>query len=206
MPPAEVWTGTSRYGAPLAGRGERDDERFAVSLTHTNDAVVAAASPDAARLGVDVERLDRTVRAGALARRYFAPGEADELGRLAPNRRREAFLRAWTLKEAWGKATGMGVPRALPLVAFPMHDLAAGGGPPEARPARIRPPAETRFPGPWRLWTAAVGIHSLGVAAAGHGRVPGPTLPHFPPSAMIRRLHPVGGAPVVIYRMLSPPR
>lgn len=204
--PEAVWTGTSRHGAPLAGRSEADEARLAVSLTHTNGAVIAAASSDAARLGVDVERLDRTVRAEALARRYFVAEEAAGLAALPARRRREAFLRAWTLKESWGKATGMGVSRALPLVAFAMDDLARGAGPPEPRRGRIAPAAAERFAETetWWFWTLAVGIQSVGLAAGGDGRGGEPSLPHGPASAMIRRLNSVANGPVLIYRLVSP--
>ena len=205
MTPSRVWTGTSRYGAPRAGRGGKDSGRLAVSLTHTNGAVIAAASPDAARVGVDVERLDRTVRAEALARRYFAPAEADALESLPPGCRRGAFLRTWTLKEAWGKATGMGVQRALPLISFPVEDLARRTDAAALRRGSIAPAPAARFPGPWRFWTATVGIQSLGLAVSGRGRAAEPSLPRFPASAMIRRLDSAGSGPVTIYRMVGAP-
>ncbi len=203
MAPEEVWTGTSRHRAPLAGRGGKDSGHLAVSLTHTNGAVIAAASPHAARVGVDVERLDRNVRAEALARRYFAPAEADALGFLPPGRRRGAFLRTWTLKEAWGKATGIGVQRALPLISFAVEDLARGGDAAAPRRGSIARAPAARFPGPWRFWTATVGIWSLGLAVSGRGRATEPSLPRFPASAMIRRLDSAGSGPVGIYRMVG---
>ncbi len=204
-----VWTGTSRYGAPLAGRRAADDSLrgspLAVSLTHTKGAVIAAASPDAARLGVDVERLDRRVRAEALARRYFAPDEAASLLALPQASRSESFLRAWTLKEAWGKATGMGVSRALPLLSFVPDELARSTGAIEPREGRIATESVRRFPGRWRFWTATVGIHSIGLAAVGSGALGAPSLPGFPTSAMIRRVDRVGSDPVSIFRMDTPP-
>ena len=215
VPPRSVWTGTSHYGAPQAGRpgAERPADRgLVVSVAHTVGMVAVAASRSAARLGVDVERLDRRTRPVALARRYYAPGEADELEVLPSIRRAGAFLRAWTLKEAWGKAAGVGVPRALPLVGFSMGGLSEGRPLTERRLRWLDPWAAERLPGAWRLWTVAVEGHTLGVAALpapSPMAFSGPSLPLFAGSAMIRRFdggwpH-SGEAPVEIFRLAAPP-
>lgn len=70
-------------------------------------------------LGVDLERLRPRPRALELAHRYFAPGEAERLQRLVPERRELAFLRLWCAKEAVLKAHGRGL-------AFGLHRLEFG--------------------------------------------------------------------------------
>ncbi len=82
----------------------------AFSLSHTGGHG-AVAICRAAPIGVDIEA-ERAVHPG-LARRYFAPDEADWLEGLPEAARESAFFRIWTLKEAFVKATGEGIRRGL---------------------------------------------------------------------------------------------
>ena len=63
----------------------------------------------AGRIGVDLERTDRSPPAVRLARRWFALEEADALAGLGDERARLRFLHWWTAKEASCKATGTGI-------------------------------------------------------------------------------------------------
>ena len=160
--PREVVTGASPRGAPQAGV---PGMRLAVSVAHTAGLVAVAAGDAATRVGVDVERLDRRTRPAAIARRYFTPEEAAALPRLPGALRASAFLRAWTLKEAWGKAAGHAVPAALSRIGFPMTALAAA--PPSITEHSARWPQSGSEPERrWVFWTTTVGgTHALGVAA-----------------------------------------
>lgn len=96
----------------------------------------------ALRIGVDVERSDRTMPALRLARRYFAACEADALAALPEPARSSAFLHAWTAKEAACKATGSGLRDRLDAWVFEVA--------PEARDPRLRQaPAEAGDPARW---------------------------------------------------------
>lgn len=174
----EVVTGASPAGAPYArAPGLLESRRssaeasppaaVAVSVTHTRGLVAVAASVEASRIGVDVERLDRRTRPEAIARRHFLPPEIRALLALAEPARPAAFLRAWTLKEAWGKAAGVPVPTALSRIAF---DLASP--PPLSEPEASdlyalenATPSGRRPPGHWRFWTMAHHAFTLAVAA-----------------------------------------
>lgn len=81
------------------------------NLSHTGGMVAVAASP-AHELGLDTEALDRKVNL-AVADRYFFGAEANWLHGLEPEHRAEGFLRLWTLKEAYIKATGRGLSQPL---------------------------------------------------------------------------------------------
>jgi 4'-phosphopantetheinyl transferase len=61
------------------------------------------------RIGVDVERSDRSVAADKLAAKFLTPTERDAMTHLSPDERRIRFLRHWTCKEAMSKATGDGL-------------------------------------------------------------------------------------------------
>jgi len=88
--------------APLAG-----ELRF--NLSHSGERALIALSR--AEVGADVERLKRR-RTDDIARRFFAPGEQQQLFALPPAEREQAFFRLWTCKEAFLKATGEGLSRS----------------------------------------------------------------------------------------------
>ena len=181
IPAEEIATGASPAGAPYARAPDLPEPQrpespprspggsaagaVAVSVTHTRGLVAAGASAEAARLGVDVERLDRRTRPEAIARRHFLPPETRALLALPEPARPAAFLRAWTLKEAWGKAAGVAVPGALSRIAF---DLAT---PPPSSEATARehhalePGAPSGLQSPWRFWTTTYSSFTLAVAA-----------------------------------------
>jgi 4'-phosphopantetheinyl transferase len=85
------------------------------NLSHTDGLAVCALSADL-EIGVDVERADRDLRCDDLADRWLASEERAWLASYPAERRSEAFLRLWTLKEAYVKALGLGL--SLPLSAF----------------------------------------------------------------------------------------
>lgn len=90
------------------------------NLSHCDGRVACAVSEDV-ELGVDVEPLSRHAPL-ELAPRYFAPDEAGWLGSLPPPDRPLGFFRLWTLKEAYIKATGLGMAQEL-------HDFSFGFDP-----------------------------------------------------------------------------
>lgn len=91
-----------------AGRGD-------IGWSHTGERLLIAYAPSG-RVGVDVEARARRTRPLAIARRHFAPEEADALQALPPDARAQAFLRLWCAKEAVLKACGHGL-------AFGLHRL-----------------------------------------------------------------------------------
>lgn len=85
------------------------------NLSHT-DALLVLAVARRHAVGVDVEAVTRKVELLALAQRYFAAQEYEELAGMANGAQRERFFALWTLKEAWLKARGLGL--HIPLDAF----------------------------------------------------------------------------------------
>ena len=88
----------------------RPDLHF--SLSHSGGMVFGVFS-DAGPTGADIER-DRACAPRNVAERFFHPDEKCFLHDLPDEtRRRDAFLRIWTLKESYAKATGLGIAATL---------------------------------------------------------------------------------------------
>ncbi len=109
-PPEEVAFAYGDRGKPRLARPQ-PTPALHLNLAHSGDTAVAAFAP--APLGVDVEALRPVPGVDRLARRYFADRERRWLATLPAAEREAGFLTVWTCKEAWLKATGVGVAVAL---------------------------------------------------------------------------------------------
>lgn len=100
------------------GRPEVDQIDCPVSfnLAHSAGVVVCALSW-CGPVGVDVEHRDRTPLEHGLVERCCAPDEAADVDAHAPAWS-DRFLKYWTLKESYLKATGLGLSVHLPDVRF----------------------------------------------------------------------------------------
>ena len=76
----------------------------AVSISHAGNHV-ACCIADRADVGVDIEAIDLRRNAPKVARRFFAPVEADWLDTQPEDR----FFMLWVLKEAYVKVLGCGI-------------------------------------------------------------------------------------------------
>ncbi|WP_170216357.1 4'-phosphopantetheinyl transferase family protein [Allostella humosa] len=140
--PAREWrfvTGPHGRPEPHPDHG-RPWLRFNISHTRGLVCCAVARKHD---IGVDVEYLARRPVEPAMAHRWFAPCEAAMVAAAPADRRHETFLRIWTLKEAFIKATGDGIALGLSRFAFTLD-------PPALRFA----PASTGRPGDWRFAAA----------------------------------------------------
>src|SRR5579862_4512006 len=81
---------------------------FGFSLSHTRG-LVACAIGTRLVVGVDVERVDRTVDIDSIAPLCLSPSELDALMRCPAPERQARFIELWVLKEAFVKATGKGL-------------------------------------------------------------------------------------------------
>ncbi|WP_328186403.1 4'-phosphopantetheinyl transferase family protein [Marinobacter sp. OP 3.4] len=90
------------HGRPVASA---DPEGWFLSLSHSHGMSACGMSSHRG-IGVDIEPLFRDSNWRRIVRRWFTEKEQDWL--LAQSSQ-DAFLKAWTLKEAWLKATGRGI-------------------------------------------------------------------------------------------------
>lgn len=118
------------FGKPsLAPEG--NPERLEFNLSHSGDLALLAVARGRA-VGVDIARRDEGADHVGIAERYFSPVEKATL--LALGGTAEAFYSTWTRKEAYVKATGLGLSRGLysfdvdAASQWTMVDLAAQEG------------------------------------------------------------------------------
>ena len=78
------------------------------NLAHSGDRAIYAIA-NKQPVGVDIERIGRTVNSQRLAKRFFSTAEYEALQGISPTSRQQAFFRLWTGKEAIVKVTGKGL-------------------------------------------------------------------------------------------------
>ena len=112
VPPEAVAFEYNAYGKPaLSAAFAARDLRF--NLSHSGELALYAFT-HGRDVGVDIEwtgrRLDQPEQ---IAERYFSPADRAALRRLPDELKRQGFFNAWTRKEAYIKARGMGLYLAL---------------------------------------------------------------------------------------------
>ncbi|PZO40772.1 MAG: 4'-phosphopantetheinyl transferase [Pseudanabaena frigida] len=99
-------------------RGKPYIEGTYFNLAHSQDLAIYAVCGDR-EVGIDLEYINFECEVDRIAQRYFLPSEQKTIKDLGDRNKHEqylAFYRAWTLKEAYGKATGKGIANGLDIV------------------------------------------------------------------------------------------
>jgi 4'-phosphopantetheinyl transferase len=105
--PQAVQLESGPHGKPfVAGQAEAGGLRF--SCSHSADLALVALARGI-ELGVDVEQHRDLNDAGDLAGAFFSTREIRELAALPPALKLAGFFNCWTRKEAFVKATGLGL-------------------------------------------------------------------------------------------------
>jgi 4'-phosphopantetheinyl transferase len=99
----------------LAGCAAR--QRLHFNLSHSGQRIAVAVSRGGI-VGVDIERVRSVAKAPLLAARFFGEEERALLAAVDPLTYPCAFFRLWTLKEAFVKASGLGLARRLDSFAL----------------------------------------------------------------------------------------
>ncbi len=82
------------------------------NLAHSQDLAIYAVCCDR-EIGIDLEYINPKCDVDSIAERYFLPSEQKIIEKFCDRNKYLAFYRAWTLKEAYGKATGQGIANIL---------------------------------------------------------------------------------------------
>lgn len=162
--PAEVRVAVSDSGKPTLP----DLPSLHVNVAHAHRAVVVA-SASGAPVGVDIEHPAATVlQPRRLAQRLFTTAEASTLSALPEDLLADRFASVWTIKEAVGKAVGVGIIPALEQVVVETTGIDPGSGGVDLRLAAVGvgPPAES-----WTLHqlVAPGGLERIAVAVPAPG-------------------------------------
>ena len=128
--------------------------RLRFNLAHSGDwALVAVAA--GREVGVDVEQFRPMPEATPIARSQFSPAEVAALDTLVEAERPAAFFHIWACKEAFIKATGLGL-------SYPLHDFSVPLAPLAARPSAM----QTNGGQTWGLMRLAPGAGYAGAVVA----------------------------------------
>jgi 4'-phosphopantetheinyl transferase len=116
VPPTAWRFGTEAYGKPRVV--QVPDLHF--TLTHCAGLVACAMAWDGS-VGLDAEPLQQEAPT-ELVEAHFTPAEQAWLARQPVESRGAGFVELWVLKEAWIKATGLGLLQKLDLASFEPGD------------------------------------------------------------------------------------
>lgn len=105
--PRDISFDTTAKGKPFLV-DDRGEQPFEFSLSHSGEWAVVGLTL-LSELGVDIEQIDPDVKAEAVAQRFFSRSESAALRNVPPEQRTIAFFAAWTRKEAYVKARGVGI-------------------------------------------------------------------------------------------------
>lgn len=120
IPPAE-WRFSHTPGKPAIDPANgRYELRFNLSRTK---GLVACAVCVGSEIGIDVEALAPSHARLAVAERFFSSSEVAVLRHTGQDQLANMFFRFWTLKEAFVKATGRGLSRALDSFSFSLDPI-----------------------------------------------------------------------------------
>ncbi len=106
--PSQVQFEYESLGKPILAEGY-GEKRVSFNLSHSQGLGLCAVSCEHHPLGIDLEYIRPMSDLLSLAKQFFAPSEYDLIQSLPPQEKQELFFRYWTCKEAYLKATGVGL-------------------------------------------------------------------------------------------------
>jgi 4'-phosphopantetheinyl transferase len=112
--PAGLAFSYGAHGKPSFSEGN-SSSGLCFNLSHAAGLAVYAIARER-NLGIDVEHIRPESAGEDIAKRYFSAREVSDLRTLPPETSVEGFFNCWTRKEAYLKATGMGL--QIPLDSF----------------------------------------------------------------------------------------
>jgi len=124
--PVELHFSYSKHGKPSIAGPNCGNVGLSFNLAHSGSLAVYGVTVERS-IGVDVEEICTEFASEDIAQRFFSANEMARLLSVPVSDREQAFFHCWTCKEAFIKATGMGL--SLPLDQF---DVTLSPGEPAA--------------------------------------------------------------------------
>jgi 4'-phosphopantetheinyl transferase len=116
--PEELRFTANRYGKPELVHPSGLNLKFNLSHSHEMALIGIARGR---QIGVDIEYVKEDFEWKEIGERFFSPREVEMINALPKDIQNRAFFTCWTRKEAYVKATGMGL--SLPLKEFDVSPL-----------------------------------------------------------------------------------
>ncbi|CAN5473441.1 4'-phosphopantetheinyl transferase superfamily protein [soil metagenome] len=114
MPPEQLHFVYNPYGKPMLS-SPADQAPLSFNVSHSGGFVLYAFARKRT-VGIDIERMRPDLDYAEMVEHVFSPYERREFHTLAASQKPDGFFNAWTRKEAYIKARGLGL--ALPLDQF----------------------------------------------------------------------------------------
>lgn len=96
--------------------------QISFNLSHNSKCIIMAVCFNDP-IGCDIEDPNRKVSIDTISNRYFTDIEDQQLNALADQQKKSHFFKLWTLKEAFVKATGVGISLGLDSFFFEHNNL-----------------------------------------------------------------------------------
>ena len=113
--PREINFGYGDRGKPYLKMPQKNSEALHFNLAHSQDLAIYALCGDR-EVGIDLEYINLQCDVERIAKRYFLPSEQKVISIFSDREKYQAFYQIWTLKEAYGKASGQGIANILDTV------------------------------------------------------------------------------------------
>lgn len=157
--PSQIQFCYGQYGKPALVSASFS-KMLNFNLSHSGGMALYAFTRDR-QIGIDIETVRPFSEVEQIAERFFSNREYQELCKFPSSQQHTAFFRYWTLKEAYVKATGLGL--SLPLNQFEVSVTPGGGI------TLLKTPTDSQEASYWSLKEINVGDGYAGaIAVKGH--------------------------------------
>jgi 4'-phosphopantetheinyl transferase len=151
------------HGKPELAR-EESAAGHTFNFSHSEDLALLAVA-HAGAIGIDIEHRRRNISVTSFARHILSESETADLARLPAEQHQQAVLTAWTRKEAYLKALGVGLSRSMrgfttgladegEILVRPLEDADGKAGPWTFIPLAAHPDYLACLAAPGHSWTA----------------------------------------------------
>ena len=126
MPPGEICFRYENNGKPEIATPQ-DSRGLRFNVSHSGGLALIAVVGSGRGIGVDVEMIRPRLDFLDIAKHFFSTREVQAILKVCENKRQEAFIACWTRKEAFLKATGVGMSYSLSEFSVTVDPIGPAG-------------------------------------------------------------------------------